>query len=760
MTPFETFGEHAGASSPWSFGPGRGMPAPCLQRGRVHREPSVSCDQFLVGDAALGGCGDQVIQALEGVALHVALVQAESELAHVPAKVLFAGVVIDAMQAALEDRPQAFDAVGVYVVPDVLARAVVDRGALEEQPAKALIGRAFVAVDRAARLNVLVDRPVQRGDIHVPDMQGDGAPSTFTHPEDGGFSHGTPPALQALGLVLGSFLAADVRLVNLNDAAQHLQVRAARLAQPPEDEPCGLLRDADFLAELERADALTRGDEQVHRVEPLVQGNMGPLEDGPGPDGEVLFAGVAAVEAAFADGDPVTLGADRADRPLRPAARFQVHTRGLLIREHLEKLEGADGEFVVHDSLHLRRFDKLLLALAQVGHERVLLGSFGLDQFFKVNAGRFFVLKGGSQAIALDSRSGKLGAHVAYPDGQFGNLCVQSNPRKGIADNALDKVTAPRLRALLPLALEDGRVVLQHFGRFDEFGGDCAQSLGVVGHVIALRASVRGCAALRRSGSSQRPRESLSSRDHAPILRRLIAGRPRGRTETPLLRAGVHALPPIRRALSMPSQRRSWLRLAVPQAWRSSRRPVALAVGQLVPPHWRAVIRSQADAQNQPAPLLARRLGLLRKTRRHQCGGWRYWFQSAFGAPLCGVLPAVSPDLYDGPVADSWLADRNGPAVLAFDGKAVAVFVCLGFPRCDEKGVKLRVSRALVGNGERVVVRLAVNVLVAALFVVRASRHGQFSYWIEGTTVYVIPLIPVGVKYIIPIRNGLSLMAP
>jgi hypothetical protein len=84
MTPFEPFGGRAGASSPWSFGPGRDGPAPCLQRGRVHREPSVSCDQFLVGDATLGGCGDQVVQALEGVALHVALVEPERELADVP----------------------------------------------------------------------------------------------------------------------------------------------------------------------------------------------------------------------------------------------------------------------------------------------------------------------------------------------------------------------------------------------------------------------------------------------------------------------------------------------------------------------------------------------------------------------------------------------------------------------------------------------------------------------------------------------------
>ena len=192
----------------------------------VHKS---SRSKLFVGDAAASGRCDQVVQPLEVMALHVAFVQAEGELVHVPTKVLLAGMVVHAMQAALQDRPDAFDAVGVYAVPDVLSRAVVDRGALEEQPAEALIGRVLVAVDHAPRLDVLVDRAVQRGDIHVPDMQGDGAPSTFTHPEDGGFSHSTPAALQALGLVLGRFLAADVRLVHFHDAAQHLQVRAARL---------------------------------------------------------------------------------------------------------------------------------------------------------------------------------------------------------------------------------------------------------------------------------------------------------------------------------------------------------------------------------------------------------------------------------------------------------------------------------------------------------------------------------------------------
>ena len=119
-------------------------------------------------------------------------------------------------------------------------------------------------------------------------------------------------------------------------------------SQPPQDEPRGLLRDADLLAELERADALARGDEQVHGIQPLVQRHMGPLEDGPGADGEILLAGVAAVEAARPAGDALSAVADRANLTVRPAAALQVQPCCFLIREHLEKLEGADGQIVIH----------------------------------------------------------------------------------------------------------------------------------------------------------------------------------------------------------------------------------------------------------------------------------------------------------------------------------------------------------------------------------------------------------------------------
>src|SRR2546430_240538 len=99
MTPLEPFALCASGASPWSFGRVRGRPAPCLQLDpkvppvfcirseatsivepdRISRTLG-SCGQFLVGDAAATSSGDQIVQPLERMALHIPFVQSEGEL--------------------------------------------------------------------------------------------------------------------------------------------------------------------------------------------------------------------------------------------------------------------------------------------------------------------------------------------------------------------------------------------------------------------------------------------------------------------------------------------------------------------------------------------------------------------------------------------------------------------------------------------------------------------------------------------------------
>ena len=58
----------------------------------------------------------------------------------------------------LEDRPQALDAVGVDIAPDVLTKTVADRVVVEREPA---VGAGLVGVDSGSRLGVLADEPLQ-----------------------------------------------------------------------------------------------------------------------------------------------------------------------------------------------------------------------------------------------------------------------------------------------------------------------------------------------------------------------------------------------------------------------------------------------------------------------------------------------------------------------------------------------------------------------------------------------------------------------
>jgi hypothetical protein len=75
---------------------------------------------------------------------------------------------------------------------------------------------------------------------------------------------------------------------------------------------------------------------------------MAALEDRPGTHGEIFQALIAAVVTGLARAYAITQSAYRAVRALRPQPGFEVFPRAFLIREHLEKLEGAYRYVVIH----------------------------------------------------------------------------------------------------------------------------------------------------------------------------------------------------------------------------------------------------------------------------------------------------------------------------------------------------------------------------------------------------------------------------
>ena len=350
MTPAESFSPVAPASLQASTSASGDRPRLDPQSRRAAQGALSSCDQLRIGESATGRRRNHAVQPFKRPALHVPIVQAEREFIDVAAQMLGAGVVIDAMQAAFQDCPDALDAVRSHASAAVLASAVVDGFVVEEQADKAAVRLGFVGVQGRTGFDVGMDGRVDVRGVGGFDGLRNRATAALAHSHDGDLANRAPAHVELLRLVLIRFLPADVGFVNLDDAVENRWIVAAGFAESLEDEPGRLLRDTDLLRQLEAADALPAGHKQVHGVKPLVQLDVAALEDGPGANGEVLFTLVAAVVAAPTSRDAVAQAADRAAAAVRPEARFEVEPRRFLVREHLEQFHGADGESVIHGS--------------------------------------------------------------------------------------------------------------------------------------------------------------------------------------------------------------------------------------------------------------------------------------------------------------------------------------------------------------------------------------------------------------------------
>src|SRR5208282_5430781 len=203
------------------------------------------------------------------------------------------------------------------------------------------------AASRSA-LHVGMDSRLQRGHVCSLNRHRYGTSAALPESYDSRLADATSSSLEFFVFVFIALLATDETLVYFDDAAQLVKViaRAARLAQTLQHEPSGLLGNANLFPELQTGDAFACGYEQIHGVEPLVQGNMGPLEDRACTDREIEGTGIAAIEANLRlFPDALTALTLRAERSVRPEPRFQIETRRLRRREHLEKLEGTDCAF-------------------------------------------------------------------------------------------------------------------------------------------------------------------------------------------------------------------------------------------------------------------------------------------------------------------------------------------------------------------------------------------------------------------------------
>lgn len=325
-------------------------PSACTPRRhpRWRREPlarsleASSLNERLVCEPLSRSAIYEAFEPRQGMVLDVAFVQSKRKLVNIAVKMLRAGVMIDANQPALQDGKDAFDAIGRRLAANVFARAVIDGIVDKTNIADTRVRAAFVGMQGRSGLDMPVNGALDRFFIRRLDWHSDRTTATLSHAKHGRLADRAAPGLEFLGLVLVLFEPSYIGFVYFYDALQHFELRSARFAQPVKNEPSGLLSDANFLGKLHGRNALARRHKQIHRVNPLMQRNVGALENRSGSDREVLFALVAAVEAALASRDSLAKAANRAARPIRPKAALKIDPRRFLVREHLEKLESGN----------------------------------------------------------------------------------------------------------------------------------------------------------------------------------------------------------------------------------------------------------------------------------------------------------------------------------------------------------------------------------------------------------------------------------
>lgn len=302
--------------------------------------------QALTGEALqrlVGPCG--IVEAgLDAIAV------AEVELGQIPLQMGFADVLVDAVDAPLQDGEIAFDGVGGHVAARVFLGAVGDETILSEVPAELDVGCGFVGVEAAFGVNVAGDDRMQGLRGHVRDVKAADLPVALHQRHDVGFLADRPES--PIGL-----RRADENLIGFDGLPRATEGRKEDVAfffhsftDAMAEEPSGLHAAAEGPLKLAGADTFLAAGHQVDGLKPDAQRDVAAFKNGAHADGEGLAAGVALVEAgpgglALQRANPLLALAMRADRAVRPQLRFDVGESGCLI------VEVFDGKGGLHDGL-------------------------------------------------------------------------------------------------------------------------------------------------------------------------------------------------------------------------------------------------------------------------------------------------------------------------------------------------------------------------------------------------------------------------
>ena len=270
----------------------------------------------------------------------------ERVLVQVPLKVLCGNDVVYAANPPLHERPEAFDGVCVDIPTHVHLRCVVNAVMEVARLPKSAIRLPFVGVHDGAGHDVLSDQRYEGLSLRVGNLLGDHATLALNHSENGCFAGAgagaTRPPVAAL--------AADVRLIGFDCAAEHCPVIFEKLPDLVKHPPSCFVGDADLPLKLLRGNTAASGRDQKDGVEPKTQGRARVLKDGARHRVFMVSAAVARVRRTALDAmvlchrlADLTVNAFRVQevaepikaRPIRGKVPLEVANRVIALRRGL-----------------------------------------------------------------------------------------------------------------------------------------------------------------------------------------------------------------------------------------------------------------------------------------------------------------------------------------------------------------------------------------------------------------------------------------
>src|SRR6266542_2092805 len=284
----------------------------------------------------------------------VPVVVAELELGNIERQIFGTHLVESADNAALEDRPEAFDRLRMDRTDDVLARRVVD-DAVRVLGIKPSVADPLVGAQQA---NLLRHRAAHESlknvAAHAVDNPRDDLALALDSADYGDLARASAATSAPAALVPVPVLrlAADEGFIDLDDPHQLAEVL---VRQPGSDAmahvPGGRIgAEAHVTMDLQRADPLFAGQQQVNDPEPLPQWLIRVFEDRT-DDGREAVVG-SRRGARVAEVVPrhravrfdLGITAAWADDEFRPAMLGEVDLAGVFVRE--QPLEVSDRHLV------------------------------------------------------------------------------------------------------------------------------------------------------------------------------------------------------------------------------------------------------------------------------------------------------------------------------------------------------------------------------------------------------------------------------